>query len=325
MAKGIEINGMLRGKRGGVVYSRQNGQQISRARNFAPKNPKTDGQLIQRAITATIAQMYSAGKAIFDHSFEGQSVPAGSMRAFLKENMKRLRAAILNDMAKDTDVVEESSLRNYVVSPLADAPVPGAYMISKGSYKNAAFDISSSTGSAIVRFDATGQTYAAALESLNLVPGDIVTIVCLASKPSDFSRVSAPDTKFTFVRLIAKDVADPTAALPENAKLSDLFTIEAQVGTDPSFVSSISNLALTTGELVIQTPYVDGEYIVSSVGIITSRDDLKVRSTSFMKVINAPASAVPGNWSVTAFSLLESWKFAGNKTQSELILEGGSF
>ena len=74
MAKGNLFQGMGRGKVGDVVFSRLNGEQISRVRNRHPKNPRSNSQLFQRAIMATVMQAYSAGKAIFDHSFEGYAV-----------------------------------------------------------------------------------------------------------------------------------------------------------------------------------------------------------------------------------------------------------
>ena len=75
MAKGIAINGMLRGKLGGVVYSRVNGEQISRVKAEVVRNPKTTAQMAQRAIFATATQAYSLMKPIVDHSRE--RVPYG--------------------------------------------------------------------------------------------------------------------------------------------------------------------------------------------------------------------------------------------------------
>ena len=87
MAKGNMLQGMARGKVGDVVFSRLNGQQISRVRNRQPYNPRTNKQLIQRAIMATVMLGYSAGKEIFNHSFQGkrwcrERVYASTLRLF---------------------------------------------------------------------------------------------------------------------------------------------------------------------------------------------------------------------------------------------------
>lgn len=333
MAKGIDINGQLRGKRGGVVYYRTNGQQISRARNFAPKNPKTDKQLIQRAVTATIAQMYSAGKMIFDHSFEGKAVPAGSMREFMKLNMNALRAAIIADIngaAGAADPAEyEAGLRHYVVNPQRDTPTPGQYIISKGTYKDSVLMLVSNTaGSLTLGFPTatTGMsTVADYLAAYNLLEGDIHTVCFLTSKTSDFSRVSSPTSHFGFIRLIVKSGIDGTADL-STAKVSDIFQVEAYHASQ-AVITTLGNyvLASDTGVSLNNVDWIDAtQFEPSAAGIICSRDDEKLRSNTVMQIIR-PDSDTMENWSVTGVSLVESWRNASGDVQSDLILEGGNF
>lgn len=333
MAKGIDINGQLRGKRGGVVYYRTNGQQISRARNFAPKNPKTDKQLIQRAVTATIAQMYSEGKMIFDHSFEGKAVPAGSMREFMKLNMNALRAAIIADIngaAGAADPAEyEAGLRHYVVNPSRDTPTPGQYIISKGTYKDSPLTLVSSTAGSL-RLDfpavATGMTTVAAyLAAYNLLEGDIHTVCFLTSKTSDFSRVSSPTSHFGFIRLMVKSGIDGTADLA-TAKVSDIFEVEAYHAAQ-AVVTALAAYVMAQGDGVSldAVDWIDAaNFQPSAAGIICSRDDEKLRSNTVMIVIR-PDSDTMENWSVTGVSLVESWRNASGDVQSDLILEGGNF
>ena len=71
MAKGIHVFGQVRGKLGGMVMYRANGEQISRAKAASVKNPKTTGQMIQRMLFGTVAAAYARMKSITDHSFEG--------------------------------------------------------------------------------------------------------------------------------------------------------------------------------------------------------------------------------------------------------------
>lgn len=329
MAKGIDINGQLRGKRGGVVYYRTNGQQISRARNFAPKNPKTDKQLIQRAVTATIAQMYSEGKMIFDHSFEGKLVPAGSQREFLRLNMRALRQAILADINGAASAADpaayEASLRHYVVNPQRDTPTPNPYIISKGTFKDSPLWIQQDTVN-LPTIPQTITTVGAFLAANHMNAGDIYTICVLTSETGDFSRVSSPVTHFGFVRLIIKDGIDGTAAL-STAKGSDIWTVEGY-HVDQNVVNAFSALTLTSENLVslADWDWIDAtKFKPSAVGIICSRDDEKLRNNCTMQVISIPQAATMDNWSVTSVSLVESWRNASGDVQSELILEGGNF
>lgn len=332
MAKGIDINGQLRGKRGGVVYYRTNGQQISRARNFAPKNPKTDKQLIQRAVTATIAQMYSEGKMIFDHSFEGKAVPAGSMREFMKLNMNALRAAIIADIngaagAADPAAYEES-LRHYVVNPQRDTATPNPYIISKGTFKDSVLGYVTSAGSLTLSFPTPTTamtTVADYLAGFNLNPGDIHTVCFLTSKIEDFSRVSSPASHFGFIRLIVKSGIDGTANM-STAKVSDIFEVTAY-HADQTVVNSVANYVFAddNGVNLTRIDWIDPiKFEPSAVGIICSRDDEKLRSNTVMQVIPTGSTSMD-NWSVTGVSLVESWRNASGDVQSDLILEGGNF
>lgn len=333
MAKGIDINGQLRGKRGGVVYYRTNGQQISRARNFAPKNPKTDKQLIQRAVTATIAQMYSEGKMIFDHSFEGKAVPAGSMREFMKLNMNALRAAIIADIngaaGADDPATYEAGLRNYVVNPSRDTTTPNAYIISKGTFKDSVIRLGVSMGNVTVHFPQVAQamtTVSDYLDANNLNAGDIHTICFLTSEIQDFSRVSSPASHFGFIRLIVKEGIDGTAAISA-AKVSDVFEVVAY-HADRGTVTELAGYLFSNGEGVdlANVDWIDEtRFKPSAAGVICSRDDEKLRSNSVMRVVPIAAGATMDNWSVTGVSLVESWRNASGDVQSDLILEGGNF
>lgn len=84
--------GYARGKVGDLVFTRRNGQQVTRTRVRVVNNPKTVGQQIQRMIFATVIIAFSRMKSICDHSFEGVKYGADSQAKFMSENLKRLRA-----------------------------------------------------------------------------------------------------------------------------------------------------------------------------------------------------------------------------------------
>ena len=92
MAKGNMLLGYARGKVGDLVFTRRNGEQVTRPRVRVVNNPKTEGQQIQRMIFASVIAAYSRMKSICDHSFEGVKYGADSQAKFMSENLKRLRA-----------------------------------------------------------------------------------------------------------------------------------------------------------------------------------------------------------------------------------------
>lgn len=126
MAKGNVFMGQLRGAIGDVVFSRQNGQQVSRSRNRRPANPQTEGQTIQRMLISTISYAYSGLKSIVDHSFEGRKYGQECMTEFMSRNLNLLRA----DAAK-VNASEKPSWR-YAFKGIRTT-YPNLYVLSAGS------------------------------------------------------------------------------------------------------------------------------------------------------------------------------------------------
>lgn len=91
MAKGNMFLGMSRGSVGDVTFYRNRGNQVARARNRTPMNPKTEAQTIQRMILATASKAYSRMKGIVDHSFQGVQYGGVSQSYFLKRAMEDIR------------------------------------------------------------------------------------------------------------------------------------------------------------------------------------------------------------------------------------------
>lgn len=157
MAKGIEMNGMLRGKRGGVVYSRVNGEQLSRARATQVANPKTTAQMAQRIIFATATQAYSLMKPIVDHSYEGVKYGAKTQQAFMKDALALLRSRAANDdgnflipnvvsLAANPYIVSRGTLTSPIhigydsdgdevrITSMANPQIEGDYVVTAASF-----------------------------------------------------------------------------------------------------------------------------------------------------------------------------------------------
>lgn len=128
MAKGNLFLGHARGKVGSLVFSRQNGEQVTRALNTRPKNPKTDPQIVQRAIAGTVMYAYSYLQQICNHSFEGIAYGAKSQQYFTKVNMDLLRQLYAENPTNTNRMM--FSKKN------SKSAVANSYIISKGSIKN---------------------------------------------------------------------------------------------------------------------------------------------------------------------------------------------
>lgn len=314
MAKGNLFLGMGRGSVGDVTFYRADGQQLSRARNRKPRNPKSNAQLIQRAISATVVQAYKAGRIIFDHSFEGKSVPAGSQRAFLSTNMRKLREQILSEMNAASGTQLSS-----VVSPRAVYPVPNTYRISEGSLVQNLFVKGFDDNDNIVVIPvAVGQaeTISAFLSRLNIVPGDIFTFVSLGVIPNADERESlvSPQCTFGFMRLTVKEDAATSTKTMVTATFQDIFEIDSTGAVLPS------DRLITQGIGIIDLDIAGAE--TGGIGVIRSNENSGLRSSSDMW-IQDKNDAGP-LWGVKPGNLLAVWSQDSGSVDSELILEGGA-
>lgn len=190
MAKGNMLLGMARGKVGSIVFSRSNGQQITRAKNNAPKNPRTESQCLQRALFATVAKAASGLYGIIDHSFQNVAYGQDSLNYFRKRNLDILRAAYLNGGAT-----------NFLTKG-EDALPANEYLISQGSIAAPLVRFISYGGAEFPYFvasrnmDTDGQFTLSNLNAaLGIKGGDQITLVAIVNRDDyegtaeGFSRV----------------------------------------------------------------------------------------------------------------------------------------
>lgn len=82
--------GYSRGSVGDVVFARLKGQQIQRARNRQPANPRTLAQMMQRALFASAVEFYRRGvQNLFTFAFENKKATFSDYNAFMAANAKR--------------------------------------------------------------------------------------------------------------------------------------------------------------------------------------------------------------------------------------------
>lgn len=323
MAKGNLFQGMGRGKIGDVVFSRLNGQQLSRVRNRNPKNPRSNAQLYQRAIMATIMQAYSAGKKIFDHSFQGVAVGANNMAVFMRENLKILRQQIAYEIS--SEMLAENMQANCVW-PGANQPVANAYLISKGNYKQKAF-IETRPGGGIyytLPEPETNEKVNEYASRVGLLADDYYTFCLFLEGTNElfhaFEGLEDPagigyDCRFGYVRLHVKsNVASIEDAI---ATKSQLFDVDASMNIDETFMTENVAEGISMSDLDVTGRG------VGSIGLIRSRKDRDLRSTSYM-YCPTKAQQETNDFGIKAIYINEAWaRGTESLGNSDLILEGG--
>lgn len=302
---------MGRGKIGDIVLSRSNGQQIARVRNRNPKKSKTNAQLYQRAIMATVMQAYSAGKAIFDHSFQGKSVGQQNMAEFLKLNAKALRQQLATEV---NTLTAEEDCKAHVTAPGVKMAIPNEYIVSRGSLTN---NIMSNDG-LFVNQPTEGETVKAWLTRNGFQTDDILTFVFInvssdnvVSYGDDYASIK--QSQFGYVQLRPKASAfNSESIITGKTKTNTVFDIIMVNVTN-------TNVEDFTIDCTIREEIIDANI---SYAVIRSHENSGLRSNAQMTVKNTEVNG----WGLTYQYLLEAWS---NGTvpvgDSDLILEGSGF
>lgn len=187
MAKGNLFLGFGRGKVGDIVFSRADGEQITRARNRAPRNPQTPLQLLQRVVLKTSSSAFSLMQDICNHSFQGAEGVTANQSRFNQANVKKFREQLATEInSGDPDVILTSSESNfsqkgaqgccinpYVISEGKLPAIVGAFVGDEDSVNEACCIFSGVTG------NPKTLTYAQLLSLLGLQRGDQITAVVL--------------------------------------------------------------------------------------------------------------------------------------------------
>lgn len=325
MGKGNLIQGMGRGKLGDTVFYRMNGQQMFRIRNRRPSNPRTNAQLYQRAIIATIMKLYSAGKEIFDHSFQGYKVGEENMRRFLSVNSTILREQIANDVNENKQLSQQLG---RVVPAKVETIVPNiGTIVSEGNYDQTLFTFNPATASSNASWTIakpnTGEKLGDYMQRVGIVPNDLYTLVYvivdknaqLYSTPNENSDYSkAYEARFGFIRLKVYDNVD-TETTVDGLLVSSLFEIDMQGANGLQITEGASLKAEKTLEFSNLNTN-----LLGVCALIRSRVDEDLRSTSQMQQLtNSKAYGI-----ATSF-IINAWQHGTTRIgNSDLILEGGN-
>lgn len=320
MGKG-SFNGLIRGKIGNSVFykvTNSNNKEKQGIRQYIPTvaNPRSNGQLYQRAIMATVMRAYAAGKEIFDHSFENVKTGGKSMDYFRKINVDALRQLVTNEVSAGTAVANQLG---RVVCPGVNKPAPGKFIISEGSLQQDLFTYNDGFSLPAAENAETVDAYA---ERVGLVPGDIYTLCAIGADsqypiaqavPNSGTKYESQfNSGFFFVRMTVK-----AGVLTDGAQLAtmgQLFTIEkSDIHLDIDATTAFD----TTLSI---TDISNGKYDCGSIGMIRSRENERLRSDCTMELEN------PSLFGIATEYILNAW--AKSRTvisQSDLILEGGDF
>lgn len=181
--KGNMFLGYARGSVGDVTFARQKGQQVARARNRQPANPRTINQSMQRSLFANAVKFHSKGvQALFKFAFEDKRAAESDYNAFMRHNIN-------------------SSIRiSRYASESAVFPAFGKWMMSYGSLRSVTLEAGTQSGNNTWSFsspsaDSNMTTFGDFAECMRkdygYMEGDIVTFVHIVANGSTVANMPA--------------------------------------------------------------------------------------------------------------------------------------
>lgn len=299
MAKGNMLMGYSRGSVGDVTFARVKGQQIARARNRNPKNPRTNKQSIQRGRFAAAVKFFTRGNQNFyKYAYENKKQIESDYNAFMRENVRRAPA------------ISREAFNNY------DYPVFAPFLMAKGSLTP--FNNTIADGKVVVDLGvAAPSTLPTTVAELTAVlvendafkAGDIITLVTINSNFSGTYPSAAGLGEGKPQWVIKQIILDSTV----NDTLADALGVAA--------VAQDGALVLTDVE---GTTLLSGTY-AAFVCVHTRNTSEGLKASTQELVLNeAAATAYDASYDATyKAAVIASWQAEGSvDAQPEAILQG---
>lgn len=170
MSKGNVLLGMARGAVGDIVFSRLKGQQVTRARNRQPANPRTSSQMYQRALFTDAVKFFTRGRRnLFQFAFENKKTSESDYNAFMRENAKR--GVVISRAAFDN--YGYPALGNFIMSK-GTLPPSGAVLVTSGMQMQKT--VSATETPAVATLGNISQAF---IDGVDVLDGDILTFVTI--------------------------------------------------------------------------------------------------------------------------------------------------
>ena len=295
MSKGNMFVGSARGRVGNLVLYTRMGSQITRAYQSSVKNPKTSGQMLQRAKFSNAVKFYQkAVQHFFKFAFQDQKQTETAFNAFMRHNVDR--ACLLRK-----DEVNDPYFPAFGRWQMSQGSL-AAPMVPKFNNENALF---ANTG--IKGTEKTVADLSSILIGQGYHVGDIITFVCISSLVNsvDFDLSNYYDSGNLLqpqwdIRQFVVSTSDQTA-------ISDI----------PSLGPSVGVLSAVDGGL--QFAFTNPNYSNAAAVIATRKGSGVTYASNAELVPNAVTLAMINATTTTAWiaEVTASWQ-----SQGDAILQG---
>lgn len=238
MSKGNLFLGQARGSVGDVTFTHIAGQQVARARNRSPRNPRVPSQMLQRIVLNSASKAYSLMQPIVNHSFEGVQGVARNQQRFMLLNTSAFRDKLAEVIANPTEAEALASTATSFSFKGDFFPQLNAYRISEGTLPAMTVQCGPASSPKFqLRIESSAEeilSYQDVIDTLNVQAGDQLTFIGLGHKYDDesydqvqafmFARVilepASGDFEYNFIDSETDRVADPNPKNEGDVRLS---------------------------------------------------------------------------------------------------------
>lgn len=199
MAKGSPFWGKQKGKLGETVLAVVKGQQIQRAYNGEPANPRSNKQTAQRIVFASAVKFFkSAIASQFKFAYEDKKQTESDYNAFMRHNIK-------NGMIIDRPQYLQVNF-----------PSLGEFILAKGSLAEIPCQQGQGSTLSTFSFGVEASTAPTTLQQVadlykngyGFHDGDIITIVAIRSHANSISSTNLAKIDWNVVQIQIGDTAD---------------------------------------------------------------------------------------------------------------------
>ena len=309
MSKGNMFVGSAKGRVGNLVLYTRKGSQITRAYQSTVKNPKTSGQMLQRAKFANAVKFYQkAVQHFFKFAYQDQKQTETAFNAFMRHNVDR---ACLLRMDEVNDPYFPAFGRWQMSQGSLAAP-----MVPKFTNENALF---ANTG--IKGTEKTVADLSSILIGQGYHVGDIITFVCISSLVTsvDFDLSNYYDSGNLVqpqwdIRQLIVSTSDQTA-------ISDIPSLGPSVGVlsavNGGLQFAFSNPQYSNAAAVIATRKGSGVTYASNAELVPNSVCLAMINAT---TTTAWIAEVTASWQSKGDAILQGSVANGKRTRAE----GGS-
>lgn len=288
MAKGSPFWGKQKGKLGETVLAVVKGQQIQRAYNAEPANPRSNKQTAQRIVFANAVKFFkSAIASQFKFAYEDKKQTESDYNAFMRHNVKNgmilTRSQYLNP--------KFPSLGEFIV---ADGSLPEATSNMGQAYQVAVFNLDGTFTEAPSKLQDIARGLAA---RYGLQDGDIITIVQITSDAKTINDACSSRPTWEVLQIKVGDTADQrtTGDAPTNMTLQT---------TTSTLAISMGNTTAGGCTIIFSRPTPNG-LLVSPARIWYNEPTQNILNASQAPAYIANAKT---SWGMGTASLLEGSK-----------------